>query len=264
MSTPGAVLALDAKVAQATGLSATIHRWTVRCPDSLLVLRDHSPHDLIIVAQFLRSRKFARALDLGCGGGRLSPLLTACATQTVLLDNNPTVLESACELAGDTASAVCARFEALPFASATFDLVASRLALHESSSHDSALGEIRRILRRKGTLLVVDVVPPIRSESAQIFDALENALNPAYVRPPGQRKWKSLLRKHGFEIERSATVRVRRELADRPFGEEQRELCNKLIQLFPDRARATLGVCQIGDRLEWADRRLVVIARSTR
>ena len=264
MCTPGAVLAIDSKVAHVAGVLEQLRGRTVQDEGSILELRDRSPHDLVLVAQILRHRSFARALDLGCGGGRLSPLLTACAARTVLLDINPTVLDCALTLAGDSATAVCAPFEAVPFASATFDLVASRLALHESISHESALKEIKRILMREGTLLVVDVIPPAEREAAKLFDALEIALNPAYARPPSPSQWKAILQKQGFEIEISAATRVRRELVDRPSGEDKRESCIKLIHQFSNQARAALGVCQSGRRLEWVDRRLVVVAKAMR
>lgn len=262
MHSPGAVLAIDVREARAAGVLEELRRQATHLSEQNIDQSDRLPHDLVVISQVLNGSAFKTALDLGCGGGRLSPLLTACARHTVLLDINRSALNVASALAGGSASAVCAQFDAIPFPTATFSLVASRLALHESKSHDAAIEEIRRVLRRKGTLLIADVVPPAGGEAASLFDELEAVLDPAYRRPPSRSQWTTLLHKHGFGIELATPTRVRRELTDRPFGEGKREICIQSIHRFSKRAHSELGVRQSVHRLEWTDRRLVLVARA--
>jgi malonyl-CoA O-methyltransferase len=64
-------------------------------------------------------------------------------------------------------AAVCADFERLPIRTAAMDLVVSNLALHWSSTPETALAEFLRVLRRGGLLMFSTLGPDSLKELAQ-------------------------------------------------------------------------------------------------
>jgi SAM-dependent methyltransferase len=90
-------------------------------------------------------RRFARALDLGCGAGWLAPLLPADAV--VALDPAVQCVRAARALG---LPAIAGRLDRPPFAPASFDLVASLGALDTVNELPGALLAIRRLLRPGG------------------------------------------------------------------------------------------------------------------
>jgi SAM-dependent methyltransferase len=99
------------------------------------------------------------ALDIGCGTGFLSLEFAARGHRVTGVDFSPAMLEKAQVKAAAGGAAI--RFEeadaeALPFASASFDLAASRHLLWTLPHPEAAIAEWLRILRPGGRLLVVD------------------------------------------------------------------------------------------------------------
>ncbi|MBM3645650.1 MAG: methyltransferase domain-containing protein [Alphaproteobacteria bacterium] len=92
-------------------------------------------------------RPFARALDLGCHGDELGRRLVARGTEWVVRADLALGFARAAD-----GPALVADEEALPFAPASFDLVASALDLHWVNDLPGALIQIRRILRPDGLL----------------------------------------------------------------------------------------------------------------
>jgi malonyl-CoA O-methyltransferase len=96
-----------------------------------------------------------RALDLACGTGRYSRLLTeANAAEVVAVDF---CLPMLMQVPGGVR--VCASMMHLPFAAETFDVVISGLALGHAAGVHPWMEEISRVLRTGGTLLYSDFHP---------------------------------------------------------------------------------------------------------
>jgi ubiquinone/menaquinone biosynthesis C-methylase UbiE len=94
-----------------------------------------------------------RVLDLGSGKGRFARALAARGADVTALDISTGMLAEGAGLARVRASA-----RKLPFRSASFDgVIAVELFEHlERGSIDNVLEEARRVLRRGGTLVVID------------------------------------------------------------------------------------------------------------
>lgn len=99
-----------------------------------------------------------RVLDVGCGTGVLlerireaHPGVRACGA-----DPSPEMIAEAGRRLGDGVHLVIADVHRLPFAGGAFDVVVSTSAMHHWTRPEAALGEIARILRPGGRLVLTD------------------------------------------------------------------------------------------------------------
>ncbi|HEY3283535.1 MAG TPA: class I SAM-dependent methyltransferase [Armatimonadota bacterium] len=115
-----------------------------------------------------------RVLELGCGHGALSVILSQRGAQVTGVDLGPDLLEAASLLAkGQGSSAVFERADirTLPYPDGTYDLVVGRAILHHVSVPDvrQALKECHRVLKPGGRALFVEPV-----ENSALFAFLQN------------------------------------------------------------------------------------------
>ena len=154
---------------------------------------------------FVRSLGRAeRALDLGCGDGRLTADLEASALTAA--DVSPVALGRARQrLPGDTRLVELEPDAPLPFEDGAFDLVLCAETIEHVRDVQLLLSEIRRVLCPGGTLAVT--TPANRSIGRRA-----NPLSP-HLRFFTRRSLRGLLGELGFEIEslerRSGTLLAR-------------------------------------------------------
>jgi SAM-dependent methyltransferase len=97
----------------------------------------------------LINRDFTAILDLGARDGALGRLLAVRNTNALVLSAEPSL-----KLLGQTrAPRICADPELIPFHDASFDLIASSVALHWCADLPGALIQLRRALKPDGLLL---------------------------------------------------------------------------------------------------------------
>lgn len=98
----------------------------------------------------------ANALDVGCGEGRFCRLLSARGVRMVGVDPTLALIERARALdpKGDYRVGIG---EALPAENASFDMVVSYLTLIDIPDYRTAIGEMARVLRPGGSLLVANL-----------------------------------------------------------------------------------------------------------
>ena len=97
-----------------------------------------------------------RVLDLGCGEGRFSRLVSRRGACSIGVDPTSLLIAVAGERHPD-GRYVRAAAEALPFAAQTFDLVVSYVSMIDIPGFRSAIGESVRVLRPGGRLLVANL-----------------------------------------------------------------------------------------------------------
>ncbi len=123
-----------------------------------------------------------RVLDVACGPGLLLPTLAARAEDVVGIDLTPENLRLAREVEGEARIALARGLaEGLPFASESFDAAVLRLALHHMVDPTIVLGEVRRILRAGGRVVVLDVLGPDDPDTARLRDAVERLRDPSHT-----------------------------------------------------------------------------------
>lgn len=119
----------------------------------------YTRESLELFRPLLAGREAGRVLDLGCGTGALLPLLgewDAGVRRYTGVDLSPEMLRVAAGKAAFPAGFAAASADALPFREAAFDTVISASSLHFWARPEAALGEVRRVLRPGGRLLLVD------------------------------------------------------------------------------------------------------------
>ncbi|HEY3105934.1 MAG TPA: class I SAM-dependent methyltransferase [Gaiellaceae bacterium] len=130
------------------------------------------------------------ALDVASGGGHVARRLREAGLDVVSSDPSP----------GMQADVVC-RAEDLPFADASFDVVACRLAPHHFEDVQAGISEMARV--SCGLVLVVD--------NLRMGEDDENAnrlRDPSHVRNYSEEEWRELFAGAGLDVEDLRTMEV--------------------------------------------------------
>ena len=164
--------------------------------------------------QFVRSaglsEQAGRALDVGCGAGLSTAALVPLARHVIGLEPVPAMLAHRRTIAPQ-AMFVIAEAERLPFAGASFDLVAAAGSLNYAHL-PSSFGEVARVLTPGGTFLLYDFSPPRRSVSGGDLERWFASFEQRFPWPPG---WQPFdvrelpLGSYGLRLLRYADVEAR-------------------------------------------------------
>lgn len=173
--------------------------------------RGFAAHDFLIrevagrLAERLEdvTRRFPRALDLGCHGGNLAQAVAGRGGIESLIqcDLSPGLARLA---SANGHATLAADEEALPFADASFDLVLSALSLHWVNDLPGALVQIRRALKPDGLLLAAmlggDSLHELRVALMQGELAEEGGVSPRVSPFADLRDAGGLLQRAGFAL----------------------------------------------------------------
>lgn len=107
--------------------------------------------------------------DLGCGTGQLTETITPYVRRVVAVDSSPDMLDAARQRVGAARNVDLRQgdLESLPIDAGELDAAMLSLVLHYSPSPGRALAEVARVLRPRGRVLVVDMLPHDRQEYQQ-------------------------------------------------------------------------------------------------
>jgi SAM-dependent methyltransferase len=108
------------------------------------------------IRERLCGRRFGRALDVGCGEGRLCRLLAGEGIEAVGVDPTEALLAEA-RRRDPTGDYRLGRAEELAFEDESFDLVVSCLTLIGIDDISRAIPEMARVLRPGGSLLIANL-----------------------------------------------------------------------------------------------------------
>jgi SAM-dependent methyltransferase len=139
--------------------------------------------DLDLIVAWAQEAGAANALDVATGGGHVARRLREAGLEVVSCDPAP----------GMEPDVVCAA-EKLPFADASFDVVACRRAAHHFEDVPRALGEMARVSR--GLVLLQDAV--------FVSDRVERAerlRDPSHVAHLSEERWRELFDASALELE---------------------------------------------------------------
>ncbi len=145
----------------------------------------------------------AQVLDVGAGAGHLSFALAPAVARVVALDPSPAMLATvraaarARGLAQIETQEGCA--DALPFATASFDLVCTRYSAHHWLDVPRALAEMRRVVKPSGFILAIDILGEDQPLVDTHLQSIELLRDTSHVRNRSSAEWQSLLIQAGFE-----------------------------------------------------------------
>ena len=169
-------------------------RWSRYEDRSLALLRPH-----------LAARPLGDVLDVGCGTGALLPRLDAWGAQVaryVGVDPSPAMLRVAVEkvhgASFDAARFVAGTAEAIPLPSASFDTVVCASTLQYVADVPRALGEMRRVLRPSGRLVLLGWARDFWS--MKMLDVAMRAARVPYCHMASTAEVRGQLRDAGFRV----------------------------------------------------------------
>lgn len=131
------------------------------------------------------ARPAGRALDVGCGAGVSTAALAPLAHRVIRLEPVPAMLAHRRSVA-PAARFVIGAAERLPFAAASFDLVAAAGSLNYTDL-TSALAEVARVLTPDGVFLVYDFSKGRSSLTGDALAAWFESFEQRFPSPPGWR-----------------------------------------------------------------------------
>ena len=107
--------------------------------------------------------------DLGCGTGQMTAALAPFVGHVIAVDASAAMLQAAKKrLQGfENIELRCGDLEALPIDDSRLDAATLALVLHHLAEPDRALAEVARVLKPRGRLLIVDMLPHDRESYRQ-------------------------------------------------------------------------------------------------
>lgn len=176
--------------------------------------RDSATHatgdDLDLVVEWCEPGPGVTVLDVATGGGHVARRLRDAGAQVVTVDAAPGMEPD-----------VIAPADHLPFADASFDAVACRIAAHHFPDVLAAVREMARVARDR----VVICDNTFTSESAEEADRIRD---PSHVRNYGVAEWHSFFELAGLEVAEEASMLRDTDLEDwldrteTPAGDRER------------------------------------------
>ena len=153
-----------------------------------------SPH-LQWVVDRLSLRPALEVLDVATGTGLLSRAISPCVKRVVAVDITPEMLaqgQSEADRLGITnVSFEQGAAEALPYPTASFDMVVTRFSVHHFKSPEVVMREMCRVCRHGGTLVVIDIVSSEDEELAARYNNVERLRDSSHTQalsPSGLKK----------------------------------------------------------------------------
>jgi SAM-dependent methyltransferase len=138
--------------------------------------------DLDLVVEWCEPAAGVTVLDVATGGGHVARRLREAGATVVTVDPAP-------GMGADTTASA----ESLPFADASFDAVACRVAAHHFADVVTAVREMARVAKHR----VVICDNTFVSESSERADRLRD---PSHVRNYSQPEWHSFFQLAGLEV----------------------------------------------------------------
>ena len=153
-------------------------------------------------------------LDVACGPGLLVCAFARVVHHATGIDLTPAMLDGARKLQAEKGLTNVTWKHGdvlpLPFPDASFSIVTSRFAFHHFLDPLAVLGEMKRVCRPGGRVIVADSAPA--ADKADAFNAVEKLRDPSHVRALPLAEHKSLFARHGLPEPRDTPYRLESDL----------------------------------------------------
>lgn len=167
------------------------------------------------VGEFARLSGQERALDAGSGTGALAFALAPFVREVVAVDLVPELLAEGRARTGAFPNVTFIEGDAtrLPFDEASFDLAGCLRTLHHTENPEVVFGELLRMVRPGGRLLIVDQIAVDDVDRAAELDRFERVRDPSHTRCLTDAEMRSLFGAQGAEVVGARIDEEQRDLA---------------------------------------------------
>ena len=187
-------------------------------------------------------------LDVATGTGHTALAFAPHVAEVVAIDLTPEMLAQA-EALRSQRGADNVRFEvadvhALPYDDGSFDLIVSRRAPHHFSDIARALGDMRRVLRSGGRLLIDDRSVPEDDAIDTLMNRLDVLHDESHVRQYRPSEWRRMLEALSFRIDAVEPYEQHRpigSLTDNVAPDRAAEI-HRLLDALPEPQRTALDL----------------------
>lgn len=172
----------------------------------------HAKGDTLnVLLDFAEPKGTELTLDIATGTGFTAFAIAPKVAQVVATDLTPEMIAKADKLAQEqgirNVTFSLAAAEALPFATASLDLVTCRLAPHHFQDVNAFLSEVYRVLRENGLFCMVDSVSPESEKLIAWQNRVETLRDDSHVYGYPPSEWDAMIRDAGFSLEQTAHAR---------------------------------------------------------
>jgi len=210
------------------------------------------PERLRRLLVFAAPRRGEIALDVGCGPGIVTAALAAEGVAAIGVDLTEAMLREARRGAG---LYVRGDVSGLPFGSGVFDLVVCRNTFHHLSDPARVLGEMARVARPGGRLVVEDMRAPDDAAQRAYHETIERLRDPAHARTLTGGELRSMVERAGLTTIREEPVTFVidfEEWIDRAYpAAASRRRARTMMEACLEEDRAGLRVWREGRRLKF-------------
>jgi len=209
------------------------------------------PRVLGRVVELSRPEPDWAALDVGTGTGHTAFAVAPHVHEVIGIDLTRQMLAEARRLQSERALTnvdfCLADAHDLPFADGAFDLVTCRRTAHHLSSIHRALGEMKRVLRAGGRLVIDDRSVPEDDFVDACMNELDRYHDESHVRQYRPSEWREMLDALGFSVEDVEPYVQHRPLTSLTDGvsPENVERIHRVLAGLTENQRQTLNFVEV-------------------